>query len=501
MKFVKTLVTGAFASASLLPLAAHAADTVVFVGAGSSAQFNAFAQGAITTAGASNIWSFKNGATIADTSTGSTVNQNGNVWVVWDTAAAGSRKVYVGVSVDSIVGVRSFFNNDTVSINQAAGTAGGNLIPGQTDTALPTDVHDAVQGAAVNVGLTDVTPEDAKVQSDHVITDLGYSVSNPILDSNGGSVKPIDFSLTSRAFQTNAVGAAPIIFFVNKTVTTSGHLGATTVKNVDRFALAGLLDGTLHSVGDIDTSLAKPAISSTHPVQTGNQVVTFIREPLSGTYTTTEYDIVKSLEVGSTQEKNVTTNPLNETTPTYSFSSPNPTGGYTVGGRVRAIGTGGLVAAVGATKDSLGYSFWSVANFANVGTTTRYLTVDGSDPFYQTGSSVASGTYPTTTTLPNIVDGAYPAWSLLRAVTDQSPTSDVNTVITNTTGVSGGSDYVNFSNLKVFRQHRTAAGITANNGIITTPEHGGDVGGAVLPVYSDVEYYNLTGSELTDARQ
>jgi hypothetical protein len=500
MKLVKTLVAGAFASASLIPLAANAADSVVFVGAGSSAQFNAFAQGAIVTGGASNIWTFKNGATITDNSTGSAITQNGNVWVVWDTAAAGSRKVYVGISVDSIVGDRSFFNSDTASINQAAGTAGANLVPGQTDTALPTDVHDAVQGVTVNVGLTDITPEDAKVQSDHVIS-LGYSATTPILDSNGGSVKPIDFLLSNRAYQTNPVGAAPIIFFVNKTVTTSGHLGATTVKNVDRFALAGLLDGTLHSVGDIDTSLAKPTISGTHPVQTGNQVVTFIREPLSGTYTTTEYTIVNSLEVGSTQEKNVSTNPLNETTPAYSFSTPNPTGGYTVGGRVRAIGTGGLVAAVGATKDSLGYSFWSVGNFANVGTTTKYLTVDGSDPFYQTGSTVASGTYPTTTTLPNVVDGAYPAWSLLRAVTDQSPTSDVNTVITNTTGVSGGSDYVNYSNLKVFRQHRTAAGVAPNNGIITTPETGGDVGGAVLPVYSDVEYYNLTGSELTGARQ
>jgi len=512
MKAINSLFAGAIAAAAFLPTTAHALDTVQFVGVGSSAQFNAFALGAHTWSGASNSWTFKNGGSVTDAGTG--VVQTGNIWIVWDGAAAGSRKIAVGLSVDSIVGNRAFFNSNTVKVTQAALTAGQNLVTGLTDTALPADVHDAVAGVSpytlpvVNVGLSDITAADAKVQSDHVIA-LGYNTTtNPVKDSNASSVFPVNFNLSSRTYQTNAVGAAPVVVFVNKTQTGSGHLGAATVKNIDRFTLAGFLNGLFGAVVDIDTTLAKPTIRTSgfgKPGTSSTQVVSFVREPLSGTYTTIEDDIVASAEVNSTQELNVSTNPLNETTPVYSFASPNPVGGYTIGGRVRAIGTGALVTAVGATNDSLGYSFWSFGNFNGVRATTKYLTVDGVDPFAASPTTF-NNAYPAAgslLTFPTIANGSYPIWSLLRAITDTTPNTDVTTIIADATAADSSGDYLPFNSLKVFREHRATPQVASPaNGIIPSlPEAGADAGGAVQTINSDIDFWNQTGTELLGDRQ
>ena len=129
-----------------------------------------------------------------------------------------------------------------------------------------------------------------------------------------------------------------MMFFVD-TDTSSGGFGTSAFSNVPRFALAWMLNGNLTRTRDIANQTGLPSI--------GAHVC--LREPTSGTYTTTEFTIPRSVEVNSTQELNVnpaTENPLN-------FSAASG------GTRQRVVGSGEMVATVGAVPDSLGYAFWS----------------------------------------------------------------------------------------------------------------------------------------------
>jgi ABC-type phosphate transport system substrate-binding protein len=216
-----------------------------------------------------------------------------------------------------------------------------------------------------------------------------------------------------------------------------------------------------------------------------------LREPLSGTYNTMEFDIPRSKEVAASQEIGVTPpadNPLNQ-----SYASG--------GSRQRVVGTGEMVSEVAAIPDSLGYAFWSFGNFANVTTSTKYLTVDGVDPIK---SSYTNGVFPTcptppcvgALTFPNIKNGTYPIWSVLRIVTaNPIPTGIaklVNAAITQATNIP---DFVPANKLFVFRSHFDQAGIVGANGH-KTPEAGGDVGGAVYTVQSDLDHITDTGTEI-----
>src|SRR5262249_40663131 len=131
-----------------------------------------------------------------------------------------------------------------------------------------------------------------------------------------------------------------------------------------------------------------------------------VREPLSGTYNTMEYNVPNSnhsgflsQDVGSQGAAQNNCDPTNSTKP-RNPSTINGVVNYTfslqpVGGRVRArpIGTGqklpplsaGATApdpnnpnnpiAVGGSTDTLGYGFWSVGNFAGPTAGSKYLLV------------------------------------------------------------------------------------------------------------------------------
>ena len=116
--------------------------------------------------------------------------ENGALWVVWNaaqdggscaTSAGGTNvtDIWVEVSVDSAVGVRSFLATTPSGIAGAevevvTGITAGNLIAASLwsdanpDTALPSSVASAIgtdpTGASdvhINVALTDIRPEDA----------------------------------------------------------------------------------------------------------------------------------------------------------------------------------------------------------------------------------------------------------------------------------------------------------------------------------------------------
>ena len=112
-----------------------------FNAAGSSAAFNSFALAAGPANGGGVcggfIWTKKNGAQGVD-NRGTGLLETGNVWIVWDNST-NPTIVCSYIAVDSIIGQQLFFASpaSTFNILFPAGTAGDNLIPTFTDTAIP----------------------------------------------------------------------------------------------------------------------------------------------------------------------------------------------------------------------------------------------------------------------------------------------------------------------------------------------------------------------------
>jgi hypothetical protein len=530
----KTAIVLAFAAMLLFSLSSFAKVTVEFLGAGSSAMFNTFALAGYysSTCGGSssggNIWTYKGGAQGLDNRGGSAPAQTGNVWIEWDNATS-PKVVCAYLSVDSVVGNQLFFAvpNSTFHILEAAGTAGGNLVPTLTDTAggLPQAVITALEGQAFNAAMTDIRPEDALFATNRALgtldtvhyTGLGYGpgpVGTPIQSSfSSKSATPVAFALTgtdpisgqtAKHWTTTSVGASPVVIFVNTTQTSGGtgdFSNATTFQNVNRFDLTMAVNGTYPYTRDISSATGLPAV----PMNI------CLREPTSGTYNTFEFNIPRSVEIGSTQELGVNPaasggNPLNITNP------------YSGGWRKRVIGTGEMVAQVSssANGDVLGYAFWSTGNFANVQADVRYLTLDGVDPLY---ASYAGGILPPNcpsgcageVSFTNIYNGSYPAWSILRVATAGTVPAGVAALITTAQGYAAGPfpDFVPFvvngaQNLTVFRSHffRPNTGKAVSNGHLSgVKEGGGDEGGAVFTLQADLDNIADTGKELIGYKQ
>ena len=114
----------------------------------------------------------------------------------------------------------------------------------------------------------------------------------------------------------------------------------------------------------------------------------------------------------------------------------------------------------------------------------------------------------------HIVDGSYPIWSIQRAIYDASDPTNLATTIIGTYAqeiaanppnpanpLSGIlTDFVPVKNLATFRSHYgevvrdTGLGFTGNNGFIPgIPETGGDMGGLVLTIQSELDFIADTG--------
>ncbi len=422
------------AIAAVVP-AAHAQEQACFnglsgcnvhvAGAGSSAQFLTAGLGAdalalsVTGVGAPNYasnstnplncnttgapnavyhWSLKNGANVVDNRDSRILPELGNVWIVWiancadATGSTGVTDVWTDVSVDSTVGNRVFFAAETAGNGAQVqvpvpAPAGGNLIGSAAlwqdnsvdDTALPTNVSGAIGtgstgGVHVNVGLTDIRPEDAYVATARALgklntttwAGLGYigvsaDIGEPILTAQGTNTQatPVKFELAGgtdpithlavRAATTVPIGAAPIVFIFNNNGATSVPLdlksGVAPHSHVTGqvYPLANLFDGTS------SCSLANPAFDSfSGAPQTTNITVT-LREPLSGTMNTTEFNLFRSDgNTDDSQEKGV----INPYSKPY---NPLNLACASGGNRWRAIGTGEVVNAVLNNADTLGY--------------------------------------------------------------------------------------------------------------------------------------------------
>ena len=499
------------------------AVTPYFNGAGSTAAFNSFALAAGPASGGGVcgglIWTKKSGAQGVD-NRGTGLLETGNVWIVWDNSSA-PKKVCSYIAVDSIIGQQLFFAApaSTFNILFPAGTTGDNLIPTLTDTPIPQAVINVLQGQPFNAAPTDVRPEDALFEEVRVLAPLdpahynglGYGpgpvgiaikstfstkTSTPAIYALSGT-DPITGQAIP-ATKVSDVGVQVMVAIVNAqqgSGTNSGHFGdSTSFFNINRRDWTLALNGGYAYTKDL-TSIPGQA---TVPLNVIN------REPLSGTYTTTEFDIPRLLETGSTQELNV--NPATgqgTSCPAAPCGNPlNLSNG--AGWRKRAVGNGEEVAEIGTASngDSLGYAFWSVGNLAGQSPAIRYLQVDGVDPI---NLSYIDGTLPTCAapcpgivSFANVASGDYPAWSTLHVVTHKPVPVGVTALITGaqTQVVDFLPDFLPLSSMGVLRSHFKQSGISPANGskgACTAAEAGGDVGGAVLSIQGDQDYCAATG--------
>jgi len=596
---------------AIVGLASVANAQVQFVGVGSSAMFNTISAAAFSDLCSSRAgsdcrhWSQsgkntndnQNWAQAVDSRNNAIPPEAGTFFVAWDNNSS-PIKIWSYLSVDTIVGQRLFFAvpRATQQIDSGALTAaGGNKVPAaillnrqtnadQSDetTGIPSAVLSAIQ-TTFTAAISDVRPEDAKFEVNRILatfsasgTGLGYgnpanttcfqgtdnwtvtaNLGCPIYGTWGGRSVPVQYAITGHdpftsspawKYKTIEVGAEPILFMYNASNANGlgvlGGDGNVAFKNLNRVTATEVFNGTLGRAQDLDASLtlALQGISS-NPA-----IFPILREPLSGTMTTTEFNVFRTVESlkqfpnAASQETGV--NLANACTVNANCPDPLYLPGPGSSIRYRAIGTGAEISGVtnvGGIKhiaDSIGYAFFSFGNVNPIGGSAgvgRYVTLDGVDPINQGyGTYVSDGvTYgpgqlplclaPCTaaggTSLPNVRNGSYGAWSIIRAVTDSTGVNFTNTqalvkaaqnevnnttadfvpfVCTDTTGLCTGEPGLN-----VFHSHFTPSGVAGapHNGNVTATEVGGDVHGAVFTDQADLDFHTDTGKELVSIRQ
>ena len=374
--------------------------------------------------------------------------------------------------------------------------------------------------------------------------DLAADTPFPVIAFNLSGTDPFT-GANLPAFTTIPVGASPII------VIHSNFIAAGTAGG-----LSGLSDASEAEIGRVYAGAGNGA-GAFSDCPTCNGFVSYAREPLSGTYNTFEETIARhpsnlavyrnSQEKGnSNQGGTVINNPLNGTS------------GY----RYRAIGTGDEVTSVQTSntihpgKDGIGYTFFSFGNVSGIANSGNfsYITVNGSDPLFHNyvpgsvgitdpaqpaqgrlpnaatlPSGVGCGTAPNTAfpcnenlmwaadnyaqingvtvssySFPNVRNGSYPSWSLLRLVAaGAAPNATALVNASNTYVVTTVPDYVPFNpvvspidgvtiidpGLQVLRSHfgcdAQSCGTNSFTGLPNDPsqgavERGRDAGGEIL---------------------
>lgn len=470
---------------------------------------------------------------------GSSAVDTGNVWVVWDSAA--TPNVWVYIKVDSVVGNRCYFAQPHCFINIGAVPGPAGLISptlwgdSSSDTALPSSIATLFTAGSLSItaAATDIRPEDALFAQCRAnsslgggtdsLAGLGYGTNasgscpafgatlaqlqgTDILSAYPASTStahPLAFNISGKdpftgtsitAPTTTSVGAAPIVFLTQRTGALSGLTNATDSQLQAAFSGANC-DASAFGL-------------PTSPIQV------YLREPLSGTMNTTEATVFRYPDVsGVSQETGVAAaNPLAKA--------------CTAGGnRYRAIGTGEEVKFIANSTanygtDGIGYAFFSYGNVSSIADSANfgYLTLNGVDGIWHKygstidpGQPAIAGALPSAADLasttcagafpcaegkiwsgnlsfPNLRNGSYRAWSVLRLVSSGTQLTVAKLLAT------GAQTYVTTSvpdfvpavkvgttdpGLALLRSHYTQEGVAPVN-VATTGDKGGDMGGCIL---------------------
>jgi hypothetical protein len=472
------------------------AQTVEVVTAGSSAQWGVFAEAALALAQAGSPthtafhYTLKGNCTgtgssapcafLQDNRGAGIPKETGSLWVVWNENSSGvPNQIWAYLSVDSVVGVRSFeaFPRSTLQIDSgfasapasqidlldfAVSTGTGAVFP-DADTVLPGGtssgtVYAALNGAALTAANTDIRPEDALFATTRALATLdpttldglGYTTATSAKDQFGGAAFVQQFALfgsdpissqtipAANLYQTVPVGAAPIVFVGNTSNTASGHIGNTSITNL-KVATSTVTSNDAEALFSGTNCTSEMLGFATATVN----VNPILREPTSGTMNTTEFTNFRlTAAPNGSQEAGVGD-------PTVAANNPLTAKPCTTGGaRSRGIGTGNEVKAIKLAADNLGYLFFSyeAAPPKTISGTPatiayKYLKLDNVDPINQT---YGAGTLPTCnsatlyncsaskngsgvfTSYPHLRDGTYRSWSVYRVITDSNGSNKSN---------------------------------------------------------------------------
>ncbi|MGB8010977.1 MAG: hypothetical protein WCF68_05145 [Terriglobales bacterium] len=539
----------------IVPMA-QATTTVEATIAGSSAMWQTMALGAysLACAGANPCatvngiqgghWTSNgNGVNLTDTRVGVNVDA-GNIWIVWN---PGATKVWSFAKVDSVVGDRCYFAQPQCSVSAPLANLSGsgtNEIAsnlwgdGSSDQALPGAVQAIfTTGTSVNVAATDIRPEDAAFAVCRVNSILGAGTN---ADGIGDGLDGLGYNTVnaSGACPANGLGANSGAYLGSPIK--SGYPASTATANVLAFNIKGKdpVSGTtipaftvvevgatpvvfiteratkLASLTNVTPQELQQVFSGTNCDAsafglTAGGINVFLREPLSGTYNTTEATVMRHPTVytgtgagsilGVSMETGVNAlNPLSGTS-TCTSSDGN-------GARYRAIGTGEEVKSVqnSSTKfpnglDGIGYTFFSYGNVGSIANSANYayLTLNNIDPIFASygpqtstgagfdpGQPATAGTIPAVAntpcgsfpcpenqiwagglSFPNLRNGTYPAWSIVRLVSNGTPLTNAKALVKASQGfvVTSVPDYVPAT--------KTVAGGITDPGLLIVRSH------------------------------
>jgi len=361
-------------------------------------------------------------------------------------------------------------------------------------------------------------------------------VGSPVLSgypASTGAANVLAFNITGKdpfsgttvpGYSVSTVGAAPIVFVFERD---KGQLAKLT--NATEIQLQEAFSGANCSASAFGLPAGPISIN--------------LREPLSGTMNTTEATVFRRPTVypdpvpGLSQEANVDA-PVHN--PLKGQSGTCKTG---TGARYRAIGTGEEVKSVQNSgvnygHDGIGYTFFSYGNVSSIANNTAYgyITLNGVDPIFQTyGSTLdpgqpADGALPAAANLPatcagglgafpcsehdiwkngfsfpNVRNGTYRAWSLLRIVSSGVAATNSAALVkaSNIYVVNDTPDYVPAAavsgttdlGLKLLRSHyqqKDGAGTLLGSAPANSPEKGGDMGGYIIPTLIGVTTFQQT---------
>lgn len=507
-------------------------------------------------------------------------------WVEWATGTGLSTdpptSICVYLAVDSVVGNRLFFATNSSSTPAGTISCSNSSYPIPTDSqldsgsakifpaeySLPQAVCTAINGLPWNAAPSDIRAEDAVMQMGRVCatytttgTGYGYGctaalggISSTTITSafSATGILPVDFTIsgtdpiTSKTLAHSAAGVDKLAFkefdvagqalLILANTTDSSGLGATGFTSINHVAVTNAFTGHADYVSDIcDPTVCTDAAPLT----------TLVREPMSGTYTTFEFQGPRANETSTLSQEDlglatgttyIMPNVADASCATYAPKYTGTTNPFacqqTTSGalKARVYGTGEMInvlaengkdaqctvnscATVGTTpiftvtnNDLLGYAFYSFGNVAPLSGDGKYLFVDGVDPI-GFGGTLPNGcsTPPCTTNFTNINNGSYRFWNVLRTstsgelgyvVSGSTPGSFVcgpsatvcmmmNAVQSEITFIQ---DLTPLSDLTVFRSHYTAT-LPGHNGFKAgAPESGGDVKGAVLSQQSELDF-------------
>lgn len=545
MRGTKAIST-AVALAAIMAMSSMAnAQGVKFLGVGSSALY---AQSAVAvfnsicsqrtgsdchhyTAKGKNSADGQNWAQAKDSRNANIPVEGGNLWIVWDNNTS-PVTVWGQLTVDSIVGDRLFYAVPRGQLQVDSGvltTPGQNLIASnlffnaQTqmtqadDASMPAAVLNLIQ-TTFTAAMSDIRPDDAKAATNRILAPLNKTTYNglgygtpaancPSATSligcqingswGGGKATPVQFNLdggkdpfTSLKVPKSKIlsyGVDPIVFVYNNT--NPSGLGAGGFTDWTYAQATQFYEGKKGLVQDLPGALGTGSLS------------VLLREPLSGTYTTTEWNTFRVLLQNAKTGKFATAKDTQEYGVDLSQPNTNPLNlaGLDGGVRLRGIGTGQVISGNGGVggvqhiADSIGYTFFAYGNVAAIASVANYVTLDGVDPI---NAAYSGGAIPTCTapcpvapgtSFPHVRDGSYRTWSILRVVTDasgdnltnaQSLVTAVDNLVNETVPdfvpaqpASDGDPGIQY-----LRSHYKEVGAT--KGLPSnSPENGGDVGG------------------------